>query len=112
MTEKRFNLGATEEQSNGDERFDGVAKRRARDDRIVMRTSPQNLVACSHHDPIAPRVGLLRWPTIEPPPFLRVSVPPKLKPFLRETPFAHCRNPYTNNALPAAIATYCFPATA
>jgi hypothetical protein len=24
----------------------------------------------------------------------------------------YCRNPYTNNALPAAIATYCFAPTA
>jgi len=40
----------------------GVAKRRARDDRIGARTSPDDSVACSRTDSIVSRVGRLRRP--------------------------------------------------
>ena len=69
------------QRTNGEERFDGVAKRRTRTNRLENHEHLESgFVRGFRSDPSA-SAGLLRRPAVEPPPFLlRSSVPPFVEP--------------------------------
>src|SRR5882672_347921 len=98
-TEKaEITVSQTEERrkqrTNGEERFDGVAKRRTRTNRIGNHEHLESgCVRGFRSDPSA-SAGLLRRPAVEPPPFLlRSSVPPCVKNrSLRSSPLSLHRN--------------------